>query len=205
MLAAFERGEDIHARTAAEIFAAGGPVTPEMRRRAKAINFGIIYGMSAHGLSRALDIDHRQAQEYIDLYFSRYPGVQRYMQATIEAARQNGFVATLFGRRLPTPDVKASNFPVRQAAEREAINAPIQGTAADIIKLAMIRIERAMAAAGLRSKMIMQVHDELVFEVEPEELEAVRELAVREMEGAFPMRVPLKVDVNHGKNWAEAH
>jgi DNA polymerase-1 len=205
LVEAFARGEDIHARTAAEIFAAGGEVTPEMRRRAKTINFGILYGMSAHGLSRQLGIDHQEAQEYIDRYFARYPRVQLYMEKIVAAGRSNGYVETLLGRRLPMPELTSANHLLRQAAEREAINAPLQGSAADIVKIAMIRVERAMTAAGMRSKMIMQVHDELVFEAAPDELEAVRALAVKEMEGAFPLRVQLKVDASHGRSWAEAH
>ena len=205
LLEAFEAGEDIHARTAAEVFAAGGPVTPEMRRRAKTINFGLIYGMSAHGLSQALSIDHKEAQDYIDRYFARYPRVKLYMESIVATARSQGFVETIFGRRMPLTEINSSNFMVRQGAEREAINAPLQGSAADVIKRAMIAVEAAMARKKLASRLIMQVHDELVFEVVPSELAAVRDLAVREMEGAASLKVRLKVDASHGKNWAEAH
>lgn len=206
LLSAFEHGEDVHRRTAAEVFeVAPDQVTDEQRRRAKVINFGILYGMSAHGLTRQLGVGRKEAQAYIDAYFARYPKVREYMQSIVETARQQGYVATIFGRRLPTPEIRSANYMVRQAAERECINAPLQGSAADIIKIAMIRIDRGLREPGFESRMIMQVHDELIFEVPPAELERLSALVKKEMESAARLKVKLVVDVSHGRNWAEAH
>ncbi len=206
LLESFEKGEDIHLRTASEIFGARPEdVTADMRRHAKVINFGILYGMSAHGLTRQLDVDHKEAQAYIDAYFGRYPLVRKYMDDVVEKARSQGYVTTIKGRRLPLPEIDSRNAMVRAAAEREAINAPLQGSAADIIKLAMIDVDRAMLEDGYKSKMIMQVHDELVFEVVPSELDALREMVIEKMEKAVELKVALKVDVAHGGSWAEAH
>jgi DNA polymerase-1 len=206
LLEAFKKGEDIHARTASEVFGTAlDQVTADQRRHAKVINFGILYGMSAHGLTRQLDVDHKEAQEYLDAYFQRYPRVDEYMKSIVAEAGKNGCVRTIIGRRLPLPEINSSNFIVRQAAEREAINAPLQGSAADIIKKAMLKVDRAMAEKKLKSKMIMQVHDELVFEAVPEELDDLRRLVIKEMESAHKIKVDLKVDVSHGKHWAEAH
>lgn len=206
LVQAFSRGEDIHRATAAEVFmTAPELVTGEQRRSAKAINFGLIYGMSAFGLARQLGIDRAQAQQYVDLYFQRYPGVKAYMDATRALAREQGYVETLFGRRLYLPDIKASNMQRRQAAERTAINAPMQGTAADIIKKAMLSVDEWIKRAGSGVVMIMQVHDELVFEVPAAQLDsAVQEIRAR-MEQAATLSVPLLVDVGIGDNWDQAH
>jgi DNA polymerase I len=202
----FRDGEDIHARTAAEVFQAlPGFVDPELRRQAKAINFGIIYGMSAYGLSKNLDISQKMAQTYIDNYFARYRGVQTYMQATIAAARESGRTSTLLGRIRPLPDIHSKNHNLRQFAERMAINTPIQGTAADLIKLAMIRMDKALDRAGLQAAMLLSVHDEIVFEAPPEELAELEALATKVMEGVWELQVPLKVNIDSGDNWAEAH
>ena len=203
---AFSEGADIHRATAAEVFgAAPDDVTSEQRRNAKAINFGLIYGMSAFGLARQLKIDRGAAQEYIDLYFSRYPGVKEYMDSTRANAHDQGYVETLFGRRLYLPDINASNHNRRQYAERTAINAPMQGTAADLIKLAMLAVDRWIQKDASEIKMIMQVHDELVFEI-PKKLVGDAEKQVRKlMTGVARLDVPLLVDVGSGKNWDEAH
>ncbi len=202
----FRDGEDIHARTAAEVFQAlPGFVDEELRRQAKAINFGIIYGMSAYGLSKNLDISQKMAQTYIDNYFARYQGVQAYMRATIQAARESGQTSTLLGRIRPLPDIDNKNRNVRQFAERMAINTPIQGTAADLIKLAMIRMDQALDDAGLKTAMLLSVHDEIVFEAPPEELPELEKLATTVMEGVWDLDVPLKVNIDSGDNWAQAH
>jgi DNA polymerase-1 len=206
LLAAFKGHQDIHRATAAEVF--GVPpseVAPEQRRSAKAINFGLIYGMSAFGLARQLGIERPDAQRYIDLYFQRYPGVKRYMEETRLRARERGFVSTVFGRRLYLPDINTRNAQRRQYAERSAINAPMQGTAADIIKRAMLRIDRWLAQSGADARLIMQVHDELVLEVRREQAEAARDEVARLMESAAELAVPLQVDAGIGANWDEAH
>ena len=207
LLAAFSAGEDVHRATAAEVF--GEPpegVTAEQRRSAKAINFGLIYGMSAFGLARQLGIARGAAQEYIDRYFERYPGVQDYMETTRARAREQGYVETVFGRRLHLPDIKARNAARRQAAERTAINAPMQGTAADIIKRAMIELHGWInTQRKLDITMIMQVHDELVFEVATADMDAAQTSITRVMVAAAELKVPLVVDVGTGSNWDEAH
>ncbi len=206
LLKAFALGEDIHRATAAEVFGvAPDQVTSEMRRSAKAINFGLIYGMSAFGLARQLDIERGMAQQYIDLYFARYPGVKAYMDETRERAREQGYVETVFGRRLYLPEIKASNMARRQYAERTAINAPMQGTAADIIKRAMIELDRVIEKSKLDIHMIMQVHDELVFEVADNIVEQTCDIIINSMVGAAQLAVPLIVDVGVGNNWDEAH
>jgi DNA polymerase-1 len=207
LLAAFSAGEDVHRATAAEVFGvAPEMVSSEQRRSAKAINFGLIYGMSAFGLARQLGIARGAAQEYIDRYFERYPGVQAYMEATREQARNQGYVETVFGRRLYLPDINARNGQRRAAAERTAINAPMQGTAADIIKRAMIRMHRWLSEnTRVRARMIMQVHDELVFEVASEDCGSLREPVIDCMTGAARLQVPLVVDIGTGANWDEAH
>ena len=206
LLAAFSAGEDIHRATAAEVFSvATADVTSEQRRSAKAINFGLIYGMSAFGLARQLGIGRKQAAEYIELYFTRYPGVQNYMNNIRYSAAENGFVETFFGRRLYLPEINSRNGMRRQAAERTAINAPMQGTAADIIKLAMINVHNWLQESDLHSKIIMQVHDELVLEVPEPELEIVKQGLCERMQGAAELLVPLVVDVGVGDNWDEAH
>jgi DNA polymerase-1 len=203
---AFAQGLDVHKATAAEVFGVElDAVSTEQRRSAKAINFGLIYGMSAFGLGRQLHIGRNQAQEYIDLYFERYPGVQAYMDNIRSSAAENGFVETLYGRRLYLPEINSSNGMRRQAAERTAINAPMQGTAADIIKLAMIDVDNWLSDEKLQSQMIMQVHDELVLEVPENELDKVIAGLRSRMAGAVELDVPLLVDVGVGDNWDEAH
>jgi DNA polymerase-1 len=207
LLAAFASGADIHRATAAEVF--GTPlaaVGDEQRRSAKAINFGLIYGMSAFGLARQLGLERAQAQQYVDLYFERYPGVRRYMDETRRRAREQGFVTTVFGRRLYLPDINARNVQQRQYAERSAINAPMQGTAADIIKRAMIDVDRWIDAERPSARLIMQVHDELIVEVAERDADRVRSAVVSIMESAGgPLTVPLRVDSGLGQNWDEAH
>jgi DNA polymerase-1 len=204
--AAFESGEDIHRATAAEVFGVAlKKVSAEERRSAKAINFGLIYGMSAFGLGRQLGIPRREAQAYVDLYFSRYPGVKQFMDETRERARDRGYVETVFGRRLYLPEIKSQNAARRQYAERTAINAPMQGTAADIIKRAMITLHRWLEESGAQARMIMQVHDELVFEVAETAATEVQAVVIEQMEAAADLNVPLQVDAGVGKNWDEAH
>jgi len=206
MIEAFERGEDIHIATAAKIYKIPREnVTREMRNRAKTANFGIIYGISAFGLSQRLGIPRREAEELIREYFHNFPGVHRYMQEAIRKAREKGYAETMFGRRRFLPEINSQNGNIRGMAERNAINTPIQGTAADIIKLAMIRISKRLHQQNLRSRMIMQVHDELVFDVAQGEVEIVKEIAVQEMQNACRLKVPLVVDVGTGANWLEAH
>lgn len=202
----FARGEDIHARTASEIFGVFlDMVTPEMRRQAKTINFGVLYGMSAFGLAKSLGIGRKEAQTYIDNYFARYPKVLEFMEAKKAEARDNLYVTTLMGRRCAVPEIVSKNKAVRGYAERNAINYPIQGSAADIIKLAMVRIHEQLKAQKLSTRMVLQVHDELVFDVPITEKEKVEELVRREMEQAFILDVPLSVDMGVGANWREAH
>ena len=206
LLAAFGAGQDIHRATAAEVFGVETEeVTIDQRRSAKAINFGLIYGMSAFGLARQLNINRKQAAEYIELYFTRYPGVQNYMNNIRHTAAENGFVETVFGRRLYLPEINASNGMRRQAAERTAINAPMQGTAADIIKLAMINVHNWLENSDLTSKIIMQVHDELVLEVPEAEMDEVKKGLNDLMESAAELLVPMVVDIGVGDNWDEAH
>jgi len=206
LLKAFEQEQDVHRATAAEVFGASlDDVTPDQRRSAKAINFGLMYGMSAFGLAKQLGISRGEAQEYVDLYFDRYPGVKRYMDDTRASAAEKGYVETVFGRRLYLPEINARNAQRRQYAERSAINAPMQGTAADIIKRAMVAVHGWMTDEAPDARMIMQVHDELVFEVAEDALEAVSEKVSDLMNGAAELKVPLKVDVGVGKNWDEAH
>ena len=206
LLNAFAHGQDIHSATAAEVFDVPlDRVNGDQRRSAKAINFGLIYGMSAFGLARQLNIPRNQAAEYIETYFERYPGVQHYMNSTRHSAAEKGYVETYFGRRLYLPEINSNNALRRQAAERTAINAPMQGTAADIIKLAMINVDKWLQDSQLASRMIMQVHDELVLEVPEQELEQVISGINKCMEGAASLSVPLVVDVGTGANWDQAH
>jgi DNA polymerase-1 len=203
---AFMQGEDIHTATAANVFGVFPEmVTADMRRQAKVINFGILYGMSAFGLSRELNVAQKIAQTYIDEYFNRYQGVRAFLDGILENARNNGFVTTLLNRRRYLPEINSENAPVRQFAERMAINTPIQGTAADLIKVAMINISNLFAKRRLRVHMIMQVHDELVFECHHNENEEVMALVKKEMEEVIALKVPLKVDIASGRNWDEAH
>ncbi len=206
MVEAFREGHDIHAATAAKIYKeALDSVTRDQRTKAKRANFGIIYGITVFGLAERLDISRDEARRLIDGYFESFPAVHQYMEQAKETARSHGYVETLFGRRRYLPDINSRNATVRGFAERNAINAPIQGTAADIIKMAMIRIARRFREENLKSKMILQVHDELNFSVLPEEKERVERIVMEEMEGAFPMQVPLTADCGWGANWLEAH
>ena len=206
LLLAFHGGMDVHRATAAEVF--GVPtsaVSSEQRRYAKVINFGLIYGMSAFGLARQLGLERAAAQQYMDRYFQRYPGVAEYMRLTREQARERGYVETVFGRRLWLPDIRSGNVGRRQGAERAAINAPMQGTAADLIKMAMIAVQHWLEHERLGTRLIMQVHDELVLEVPQDELERVRAEVARLMTGVAQLAVPLLVEVGAGPNWDRAH
>ena len=204
LLAAFRRGEDIHAATASLVYNVPlNEVTSSMRRMAKTMNFGIIYGLSAHGLSQQTDMDVRQSQEFINSYFAKYPGILDYIERTKQHARAKGYVETLSGRRRYIPEIAHSNYNVRQAAERMAINMPVQGTAADLIKIAMIHLHRTMRNEGIHSRMLLQVHDELIFEVSPEELEVMKGLVLDLMPSALSIDAPLKVEVKVGRSWGE--
>ena len=206
LIEAFMHGNDIHAATAAKIFKKPlGEVTSDERRKAKTANFGIIYGISAFGLAERLGVSRGEAKQLIDEYFQTYPGVKAYMDKSIEMARERGFTETIFQRRCQLPDINSHNAVVRGYAERNAINAPIQGSAADIIKIAMVRVFRRMKQEGMKSKMILQVHDELNFSVLPEEKEQMQRLVVEEMQGAASLSVPLIADCGWGTNWLEAH
>jgi DNA polymerase-1 len=206
LLSAFEKGLDVHRATAAEVFGVAlDAVTPEMRRSAKAINFGLIYGMSAFGLAKQLHVGRNEAQQYIDRYFERYPGVQRYMNNIRALAHEQGYVETLFGRRLYLPEINAKNKNLQMGAERTAINAPMQGSAADIIKTAMINVQAWLDETGLDARIIMQVHDELVLEVADAQLDQVRTGLIERMSAAASLKVPLLVEAGVGDNWDEAH
>jgi DNA polymerase-1 len=206
MMAAFQSGEDIHASTAAKVFnVALEDVTREQRSNAKTVNFGIIYGVSAFGLSNQTDLSRGEAKELIDTYYASYPKLRAYMDDQVNFARENGYVETVLGRRRYLKDINSSNAVVRGAAERNAVNAPIQGSAADIIKLAMINIYKKLEEMNCKSKMLLQVHDELVFDIHNDELEDMKKLIQEEMQNAYKMSVPLDVEVGTGKNWLEAH
>jgi DNA polymerase I len=206
LLRAFAAGQDVHRATAAEIFSLEAEaVSSEQRRYAKVINFGLIYGMSAFGLASSLGIERDAAKNYIDRYFARYPGVAQYMQRTREQAKAQGYVSTVFGRRLWLPEINSPNGPRRQGAERAAINAPMQGTAADLIKLAMIQVQNWLESEQLQSRMVMQVHDELVFEVAPDEIQLMQSNLPRLMAGVAQLKVPLLAEVGLGPNWDKAH
>ena len=204
LISAFEQGQDIHAATAAEVM--GLPiekVDPDSRRLAKTINFGVLYGMGSYGLARDSGLSQQEAAKFIELYWSRYPAVRRFMQETLEEGRRLGYVSTLLGRRRYMPELRSRNGGIRQQGERMAINAPVQGTAADIIKIAMNRLWRLLKEQGFEARMLLQVHDELLFEVPASELQQVADLVCRTMEGAMELSVPLMVEVKHGKNWGE--
>ena len=206
LIDAFNMGIDVHTRTASELYnVALDRVTPEMRRTAKTVNFGVIYGISAFGLSEALNIDRRDADRYIQQYFERHSGVKEYIAGILSKAREKGYVETLFGRKRPVPELNSPNKNIQQQGERLAVNSPIQGTAADVIKLAMIHIRENLHNMQLNAKMILQVHDELLFEVPESELKTVLDIVKNNMEKAIILSVPLRVDIGYGKNWAEAH
>jgi DNA polymerase-1 len=206
LIKTFQDNEDVHTRTASEIFGlTTDEITPEMRRKAKAVNFGLIYGISAFGLAQDIGVSNTEAKRYIDNYFARYPKVREFIDRTIQEAKTKGYVSTLFGRRRFIPELASSSVAVRNFGERMAINTPIQGTAADLIKLAMINIQKRLAREHLGSKMILQVHDELVFEVPDREIDKLKVLVKDEMEGVLTLSIPIRVDMGVGKNWDEAH
>ena len=207
LLTAFSEGKDIHSATAAEVFNVPlAQVTTEQRRNAKAINFGLIYGMSAFGLAKQLNVPRHDAQHYMDMYFERYPGVLKYMEDSRLVAKDQGYVSTVFGRRLYLPDINASNGLRRKGAERAAINAPMQGTAADIIKKAMLKVDAWIDSLPYdQTRMIMQVHDELIFEIKEQNLIEHKDIIVDLMENAVKLDVPLIVEAGIGENWDQAH
>ncbi|MCK4469761.1 MAG: DNA polymerase I, partial [Desulfobacterales bacterium] len=206
LIKAFQDDEDIHTRTAAEVFQVFPSfITPELRQQAKVINFGIVYGMSAYGLSKELGISRKMAKIYIENYFARYKGVKEFIDRAIEDARQTKKTSTLLGRIRLLPDINSSNKNVREFAERTAVNTPIQGTAADLIKVAMINVDMALKDKGLKTAMLLSVHDEIIFEAPPDEIDLVQELVKNIMEGVWELKVPLKVNIASGVNWAEAH
>jgi DNA polymerase-1 len=206
LIDALKSGADIHVTTAARVFGVSQTqVTPEMRERCKMVNYGIAYGMSAFGLAQRLGIPRKEAAEIIDHYFAQFPGIRKYMTDTVEFARQHGYVETITGRRRYLRDIRSSNATIRSAAERNAINTPIQGTAADMIKLAMIAVHGELTSRKLKTRMILQVHDELVFDLFKSEKEEVMALAEEKMKAAIPLDVPIVVELGIGKNWLEAH
>jgi DNA polymerase-1 len=206
MMEAFHKGIDIHQATAARVYGVlPEDVTSDMRRTAKMVNFGIIYGISAFGLSQRLGIPRAEAANIILNYFVQYPGVKTYMEREVEDARKRGYVVTLTGRRRYLRDINSSNATIRSATERVAMNTPIQGTAADLIKLAMVTVDRTLREGGFKTRMLLQVHDELLFEVPLDEVEKVRPLIVDAMQHALPLRVPILVETGTGTNWLQAH
>ena len=206
LIEAFRKGQDVHATTAAKIFGIDlSEVTADQRRIAKTANFGIMYGISAFGLSQRLKLSRGEAKKIIDDYFENFPAISSYINDTLASARECGYVETLFGRRRYLPDINSRNATVRSLAERNAVNAPIQGTSADIIKLAMISVDRRLREEGLKSRMVLQIHDELLFDAVAEEVEAVERIVKEEMENVIKLSVPLTVECNHGSNWLEAH
>jgi DNA polymerase-1 len=205
LVQAYRTGEDIHTRTAAEVFGVMPlMVTPDLRRNAKAVNFGIVYGLSAFGLAQQLGIPRQEAEVYIRNYFERYAGVRRFIDDTIAEVRKTGVTRTLFGRERPIPDMNVRNANARGFAERTAVNTPLQGTAADMIKLAMIRIDAELRRRSWRSRMLLQVHDELVFEAPPEEVSDLAAMVKHEMETVYKLDVPLVADTGAGDNWRDA-
>ncbi|MBA7714352.1 DNA polymerase I [subsurface metagenome] len=203
-MAAFHNDEDIHSATAAQLFGVdASQVTPDMRRLAKTVNFGVIYGMSEYGLEQATELSREEASRFIADYFDKYPGVKQYLESTKKQAREMGYVQTLLGRRRSILEINSSNRQVREAAERMAINMPVQGTSADIIKVAMINLHQEMNQRQLKSKMVLQVHDELIFEVPEEELKLMRQLVPQIMSTALELSLPLKVDIKIGNNWGQ--
>jgi DNA polymerase-1 len=206
LLKAFAEGMDVHRATAAEVFGVSPEqVSSEQRRYAKVINFGLIYGMSSYGLAKALGIDNTAAKNYIDRYFQRFAGVRHYMDETKAQAKARGYVETVFGRRLYLPEINSPNGPRRAAAERAAINAPMQGTAADLIKMSMVAVQKALDEQQRATRMVMQVHDELVFEVPDAEVDWLRTEVPRLMAGVAQLKVPLLAEVGMGANWEQAH
>ena len=206
LVSAFRSGEDVHRATAAKIYKVPtAEVTREQRSHAKTANFGIMYGISSFGLAQRLQLGRKEAKQLIDDYFASFPAIRSFIDDSIGFARENGYVETLFGRRRYLPDINAKNATVRALAERNAVNAPIQGTAADIIKLAMIRVDQRIEEAGLKSRMVLQIHDELMFDALPEEVPQLKKIVVEVMENVLKLSVPLTVECSDGKNWLEAH
>ena len=205
LIEAYKSAQDIHAITASEVFHVPlNEVTPLQRRNAKAVNFGIVYGISAFGLSEDLSITRKEALEYINKYFETYPQVKIFLDGLVEHAKEQGYVTTMFGRRRPVPELKSANFMQRSFGERVAMNSPIQGTAADIIKIAMIRVDRRLREEGLSSRLILQVHDELLVETAVSELEQVKKILSEEMRQAAKLKVELEIDMHSGNSWFEA-
>ncbi|MDE6674926.1 MAG: DNA polymerase I, partial [Acetatifactor sp.] len=206
LIQAYHMDQDIHRITASKVFKTPfGEVTDLQRRNAKAVNFGIVYGISSFGLSQDLSISKKEAAEYIEQYFATYPKVKEYLDRLVADAKEKGYITTMYGRRRPIPELSSSNFMQRSFGERVAMNSPIQGTAADIIKIAMIRVWKELRRAGLNSKLILQVHDELVIETRQEEIEQVKQILEESMKQAAQLAVPLEVDLHTGENWYEAH
>ncbi len=206
LMEAFTNNEDIHTSTAAKVFGVGkDEITRDMRRKAKEVNFGIMYGIGPFGLANRLEITQTEAKEIITRYFERFPKVKQYINSTIESARRTGYVSTLLGRRRYLSDINSRNQNIRGNAERQAINMPIQGTAADMIKMAMINLDREIGKEKLKSRMLLQVHDELVFEVPTSEVTLMKSLVTKQMQKALLLKVPIEVEVGTGKNWLEAH
>ena len=207
LIEAFRTGEDLHSFVASRAFSVPiEEVTPELRRRVKAMSYGLAYGLSAYGLAAQLKISTEEAKVQMEQYFSRFGGVRDYLREVVDQARKDGYTSTVLGRRRYLPELDSSNRNVREAAERAALNAPIQGSAADIIKVAMINVDQALKDAGLKSRMLLQVHDELLFEVAPGERDALEKLVRDKMGGAYPLDVPLEVSVGYGRSWdAAAH
>ena len=205
LIEAYRSAQDIHAITASQVFHVPlNEVTPLQRRNAKAVNFGIVYGISAFGLSEDLSISRKEALEYINKYFETYPQVKTFLDGLVEGAKEKGYVTTMFGRRRPVPELKSANFMQRSFGERVAMNSPIQGTAADIIKIAMIRVDERLRREGMAARLIMQVHDELLVETAGSELEDVKKILSEEMRRAAALKVDLEIDMHDGKNWFEA-
>ena len=206
MIQAFRNGEDIHRDTASRVYDVMPMfVTPEQRAKCKMVNFGIIYGISAFGLSQRLKVSRKEAQSLIDTYFKLYPKIREYMEKSVAEAREKGYATTILGRRRTLRDINSRNATARQGAERDAMNTPIQGSAADLIKVAMVKIDRALKAENLRTKMVLQIHDELVFDTPLDEVEKVKAIVIREMTTALDFGVPLDVGLGVGRNWLEAH
>jgi DNA polymerase-1 len=204
LIEAYKSGQDIHRITASQVFHVPfDEVTSEMRRNAKAVNFGIIYGISAFGLSEDLSISRQEALEYINRYFETYPQIKVFLDGLVNEAKEKGFVSTVFGRRRPVPEITSSNFMQRQFGERIAMNAPIQGTAADVMKIAMVKVDRELKRRGLKSRIVLQVHDELLLEVPFAEEDEVKTLVKESMMGAAALEVPLEIEIQSGKNWFE--
>ena len=205
LIEAYRQAQDIHSITASQVFQIPLDQVDDLHRRnAKAVNFGIVYGISSFGLSQGLSISRQEAAEYIEQYFRTYPGIKEFLDGLVESAKQTGYARTMFGRRRPVPELKESNFMRRSFGERVAMNSPIQGTAADIIKIAMIRVDERLYREGLRSRLILQVHDELLVETWPDELEQVEKILREEMMGAVALKVDLEIDMHAGESWYDA-